>query len=182
MRQSDFRDLSAHRLKIRNRLADRLFYVSVHPLDEVFLRQTDLEALHVLGQCLRIIGHGRGAGGRIHRIVSGDDIQHMRAIRHIARHGADLVERRRIGDETIARDAAIRWLHADDAAERRRLADRAARIGAERPDRHTCSDRRRAAARTAAGHAVEIPRIVRLLISGILCRTAHRELIHVELA
>ena len=48
-------------------------------------------------------------------------------------NGPGLIQRRGEGDDAPARAAAIGRLHADDAAESRRLADRAAGIGASAP-------------------------------------------------
>ena len=58
-----------------------------------------------------------------------------RQVRDAAREGPDLVERRREGDEAVAADAAVGRLQADDAAERGRLPDGAAGVGAERHGR-----------------------------------------------
>ena len=50
--------------------------------------------------------------------------------------GPDLVERAREGDQPVAGDDAVGRLHADDPAQRGRLADRAARVGAEGKRHH----------------------------------------------
>ena len=55
---------------------------------------------------------------------------------------ADLIERLREGDQAITRDAAISWLQPDNAAQRRRLADGAAGIGAQRGTAHSRRQRR----------------------------------------
>ena len=49
---------------------------------------------------------------------------------------ADLIERRGERDQAVARHAAVGRLQPDDAAQRRRLADRSAGVGAERQRRH----------------------------------------------
>ena len=71
---------------------------------------------------------------------------------------ARLIERRRERDHAVARDAAVGRLDADDAAQRRRLADRAAGVGAERARAQRRRDRRRRAARRSARHARVRPR------------------------
>ena len=53
--------------------------------------------------------------------------EEQRAVGHVARERAGLVQRRGEGDHPVARDRAVGGLHPDDAAERRGLADRAAR-------------------------------------------------------
>ena len=70
-----------------------------------------------------------------------------------AAEDADLIERRREGDETEAAHATVGRLHADDAAERGRLAHRAAGLRAERDADDARRDRGGRAARRAAGHA-----------------------------
>ena len=71
-------------------------------------------------------------------------------------NGSDLIERRGKGQQAVARDAAVGRLQPDDAAERRRLTDRSAGVGAER-ERHACRPRRppptRRSIRRACGRA-----------------------------
>ncbi len=82
----------------------------------------------------------------------------------------------------VARDDAVGRLEADDAAERGRLADRAAGVGAERERREPRRDRRGRATARAARHARRVPRVARRTVGRVLGRRAHRELVHVELA
>ena len=106
----------------------------------------------------------------------------MRRIAHGARHRPHLVERRGVGDDAVAADAAVGRLDADDAAVRGRLADRAAGIGAERAETLARGDRGGRAARRAARHALAVPGIARAAVGGVLVRRAHGELVAVELA
>ena len=62
------------------------------------------------------------------------------------------VQRRRERDQAVAGDQSVRRLQPHHAAERSRLADRAAGVGAERPDDLPGGDRGGAAAAGAAGH------------------------------
>ena len=71
---------------------------------------------------------------------------------HGARERARVIERRRERHHAPARATAIGRLHADDAAERRRLADRAAGVGAGRAHRQPRRHRGRRTAGRAAGH------------------------------
>ena len=73
--------------------------------------------------------------------------------------GPGLVQRRRERDHAVARAGAVGRLEADDPAQRRRLADRATGVGADRPRRQSGGDRGRAAARRAARHAPAVPRV-----------------------
>src|SRR5262249_11620155 len=77
---------------------------------------------------------------------------------------------------------AVRGAEADVAAERRRLLDRAAGVGAERPRGQAGADRCRGASARAARRARGIPRVVRRAVGGVLGRGAHRELVRVRLA
>ena len=106
----------------------------------------------------------------------------MAAVLHVLREGADLVERRGEGDKPVARDAPVGGLEADDTAQRRRLADGAARVGARRGDALVGGQGRGGAAARAPGNALQVPGIagdaeIRRLRGG-----AHGELVHVRLA
>src|SRR5207247_2141403 len=94
----------------------------------------------------------------------------------------DLVEARGEGDDAVARDRAVGRAQADDPAERGRLFDRAARVGAERPRGEAGGDRRGRATGRAAGDPGEIPGVPGRAERGVLGRRAHRELVHVRLA
>ena len=102
------------------------------PAPELVARHREAQALQVgaLGQHDRL---GQADVGRVARVVAGDDAGQQRDVAHGVRERPDLVERRGEGDDAVARHGAVRRLQPDDAAERRRLADRAARVGAERP-------------------------------------------------
>ncbi len=105
-----------------------------------------------------------------------------RRVLHRARHRADLVERAGKRDQAVARNAAVRRLQAHDPAQRGRLADRAAGVGAQRRRAQARRHRRRAAAAAATGDARQIPGVMRGMKPRIFARRAHRELVHVELA
>ena len=131
----------------------------------------------------RIVGHrpvdrwssraGRGRRWRPSR---------MGAVGHVARHRPDLVERRGVGDHAVAGDPAVGRLEADDAAVRRRLADRAAGVGAERaealaarpppPPSRPTSRPGRASCPTGCGSPPK---------RRVLGRRAHRELVQLVL-
>ena len=94
---------------------------------------------------------------------------------------ADLVEARRERDEPVARHAAVRRLHADDAAERRRQADRPAGVRSEPERREVGGHRGRAAARRTAGDATRVVRVRGRPERGVLGGRTHRELVEVRL-
>ena len=182
VRQGDLDDFRAELLILLDGRAHSLLDFRVHALDKVLLRQADLEALDVLDEGLRVVRHRCGTRRGVHLIVARDDVEQVRAVRDVARQRADLVERGRIGDETVARDAAVRRLHADDTAIRCGLSNGTAGIGTQCCKAFLrCHCRCRAAGGTA-GHM--------LRVSGILCHSvirslrgaAHGKLIHIGLA
>src|SRR5207249_10710323 len=86
------------------------------------------------------------------------------------------------GEGAVAREAPVRRLHPAAAAEGGGLAHGAAGVRAEGAGGQPARHGRRRAARRAAGHACEIPRVARELEGGVLGGRAHRELVHVGLA
>ena len=101
---------------------------------------------------------------------------------HVAGERTDLVERAGEGDQAVAADRAVGGLQAHHAAQRGRLADGAAGVGAEGPGGFGGGDAGGGAATGAARHPVEVPGVVRGLIGRVLGGAAHGELVHVELA
>src|SRR3954470_6177408 len=79
-------------------------------------------------------------------------------------------------DQTICR------LQADDAAQRRRAADRPPGVGAERPGDKAGRNRGARAARRAAGEVIAVPRIARRRPRQIERRSTMREFMRRELA
>ena len=92
-------------------------------------------------------------GGRVERVVAGDDRVQQRGVQDGARARAGLVERGGERDQAVARDAAVRRLHADRAGDGGGLADRPAGVGADRERRLERRDRGGRAAARAAGDA-----------------------------
>ncbi len=111
-----------------------------------------------------------------------DDLVEQRGVEDGPGDRAGLVEGVRQGHEAVARDPAVRRLHADRAGDRARLADRAAGVGADRQRCLVRRDRGRAAAAGAARDAAEVPRVVGRAVGAVLGGGAHRELVHVGLA
>ena len=107
MRQGNFDDFRAHFLVLFDSRADGLFHFGVHTLDEVFLGQADFEALYILRQSLGEVRHFRSAGSGIHVIMPGDDVEDVRAVRHITGHRANLVQRRTIRHKAITGNTAV---------------------------------------------------------------------------
>ncbi len=108
--------------------------------------------------------------------------QQERRVGDVAGQRPALVERGGEGDHPVAGDRPVGGLQADDPAERRGLADRAAGVGADRPGRQPARDRRRRAARRPSRDPLAIPGVAHGPVAGVLVRGAHRELVHVRLA
>ena len=125
---------------------------------------------------------GRPEAGRIAGVRARDHAQRERAIAHGAGERAHLVERAGERHHAVAGDGAVGRLHADDAAQRGRLADRAAGVRPQRERRHAGRHGGRRAAARAAGDALAVPGVARRAVGGVLGRRAHRELVHVGLA
>ena len=120
--------------------------------------------------------------GRVAGVPALQRRQQQRRVGDVAGQRPALVQRGGEGDHPVARDRAVGRLQADDAAERGRLADRAAGVGAERAGGEAAGDRRRRAAGGAAGDAAAVPGVEDRPVGGVLVRAAHRELVHVGLA
>ena len=104
------------------------------------------------------------------------------ASRRVPGERSDLVQRRGERDDPVAADPAVGGLHADDPAQRRRLADRTAGVGPERQRRVMGRHDGRGTAAATAGDGVEVPRVADRAVGRVLVRRAHRELVHVRLA
>ena len=126
------------------------------------LGQAELQTLEFASEQRRVIRHGLVQAGGILRIAAGDGVEQKRGIADGFGEGADLVERRGESDEPETRDAAVGRLEAHAAAERGRLADRAAGIRAERGEGLIRRDDRRGAAARAARDAGRVPRVMRV--------------------
>ena len=120
--------------------------------------------------------------GRVAAVAALHDPEQQGGVGDVAGQRPALVQRRGEGDHPVARDRPVGRLQADDPAERRRLADRAAGVGADRPRREAPGDGGRRAARRAARHAGAVPRVEHRAVGRVLVRRAHRELVHVGLA
>ena len=94
------------------------------------------------------VGDRRG----VERVVAGDHVEQQRGVGDGGGERADLVERARERDEAVARHQPVGGLHADDAAQRGGLADRAAGVGAE-PERRVARPRPRPPTRRSSRRA-----------------------------
>ena len=90
----------------------------------------------------------------------GHGLEQQRGILGRARQHARLVEARGERDHAVARHAAVGRLDAREVGQRRRLADRAAGVGAGGRGREAGRHGGGRAARRAAGHALEVPGVL----------------------
>src|SRR5260221_441922 len=67
--------------------------------------------------------------------MPGDGLKKQRGVLHRVRHGANLVERRGVGGQAVARDQAVGGFQAHYPAQSGRLTDRPTRVGTKR-ERH----------------------------------------------
>ena len=149
---------------------------------EEFLQHPDLQSLERLLERGAVVGHRQLDAGGIALIEAGHRTQQQRRILGAARDQAALIQARGEGDHAVARHAAIGGLEPGHAAQRRRLADRAAGVGGGGRRHQPGGHRRRRAAGGAARHARDVPGIAhRAEVAGLVGR-AHRELVHVGLA
>ena len=143
---------------------------------------------HPEAQALQVLAAGRDDPaldpdrGRVAGVAPLQRRQQQRRVGDVAGQRPALVERGGEGDHPVARDRAVGRLQADDPAERGRLADRAAGVGADRAGGEAAGDGRGRAAGGAAGHAAAVPRVEHRPVGRVLVRGAHRELVHVGLA
>ena len=87
-----------------------------------------------------------------------------------------------MGDQPVARDAAVGRFEADDPAQRGRLPDRAAGVGAERHRRQPAATAAADPPLVPAGNPIERPRVARRSERRVLVRRAHRKLVAVRFA
>ena len=125
--------------------------VPVHARVEERAGDADPQSAHIARERRAVIGDRFGRAGRVRRIGARDDAERNRRVRHRARERPDLIERRPVRDEPVARHAAVGRLQPDDAAERGGLTHRAAGVRSERARRDAGRNRRRRSAARAAG-------------------------------
>ena len=105
------------------------------------------QAVDVIAESGGQIADRLGDRRRVQGIVPGDDRIQQGRIGDRAGHRADLVERRGERHEAVTRHPPVGGLHADDPAQRRGLADRAAGVTAQRHRGHSRGNGRGTATR-----------------------------------
>ena len=115
------------------------------------------------------------------KLLAGHDGVGLGAIGDAARDRPDRIERIAQRESAVGRNALPARLEADEAAQRRRNAHRAAGVGADRDLAHAVGDRDRRARRGAAGHARAVARIARRAEMRIGADAGKGELGHIGL-
>ena len=179
--QADVVDLRAQLARARKGTAKGVEHPGVDPLAGELLGHAQAHAGEALGGGQRdLLGVPQRGGVAL---VAADHVaQQQRRIGHIAGERAGLIQRGGERDHPVARDGAVGRFEPDDPAQRGGLADRAARVGAERPRSEAGGDGGGAAPRRTPGHARAIPRVEHRPEGGVLVGGAHRELVLVGLA
>ena len=170
-----------------DRVPDAVADARLHALAERLLDHAHPQARDRAVETLGVVPPRLVKAGRVHRILARDHREQQGGVPDAPRERPDRVERGRERDQPVPADQPVGRLEPHHPRERRRLPNRAAGVGPERPHglprRDQASrDRRRAAAARAAGHQVEVPRVVDRSERRVLVRRPHRELVAVGLA
>jgi hypothetical protein len=180
--QADFNHLRAEFLVFGDGGIDTHRHVAGQAFTEKFARQADLQAVQRFVQIAAIVFLGAIQAGRVTLVETGHGIQQQRAVFRRTSHRAGLIQAGGVGDHAVTRHHAVSRLDAADAAERCRLTDRAAGVGAGgrwcQPRGH-CRSR---AAGAAARYGVLIPRVFHRAEKRVFVGRAHSEFVHVQLA
>ena len=166
----------------RNSILNRRAHLRVQPSRKVLLGNPDLQPLHVLRRFNRVIRYRKPRTGRIIRVMPRQYPQHLRRISHITGKRPHAVQRRSKRNQPIPRNPPIRRQHTHHSAKARRLANRPARIRAQR--RHgqiRRNSRRRPSTRTTR-HPLRVIRIPHRTIRRVLILRTHRKLVAIDLA
>ena len=149
----------AQRLVLLRRGAHRRLHLRVHALDEVLRGTPERSPVTPSSSRRGSRGAGHARRGGVVRVVPAMTCkQRRRSPRRCGSMRPDLVERAGEGDHPVARDPPVGRLEPHDAGERRRLADGAAGVGAERAEDLPRRHRRRRAARTSRRGCARGPR------------------------
>jgi hypothetical protein len=149
-----------------------------HPI----LDEAEAQAAHTALQLGPVIRHRHVLAAGVLRVEAGDRLQKQRDILGAAAERADMIHRECVGEDTAPADPPVGRLQPRDAADRRRAADRAAGIGADRGRHEPRRHRRAGAARRAARQMAGVPRVERRRPRQIPAGAAQREFPGRELA
>ena len=89
----------------RDGLQYRVAHLRVHAVADEALVNADAQATYVLAEKGDVVGHGPMAGGRVVRVMPGDNAQKGGCVGDAAGNGSDVVQRFRQGEDAVAADA-----------------------------------------------------------------------------
>ncbi len=183
-RELDFAYLGALLFEERQRLVDpvegRGTYFIVGFVE--MPNDADLHALDVAAEFAAIV-RDRAIGARwITRVVPRERLQQDGAILHRPSHRANVIAAECGRRDAAAADESVSGLDAGNTAERRRAADRAARIGSQATENKARGDGGTGATARPGGEVIRVPRISRRRPWQIEGRTAVSEFVRRQFA
>ncbi len=149
---------------------------------EIFIGNANHRAAHIAGKTLRLKIDRLRNRRRIQIVAAADKAKHRGRVVNRAGETPYLVKRRCERNKPVTGHPSIRWLYADDAAEGRGLAYRAAGIRTEGSGGHHRGNRSGRPARAPAGYAPGIVRIFYRPEKRRFRRSPHRKFIHIGLS
>ena len=111
--------------------------------------------------------------------MSGNHFKKRSTVCHILSYRSDLIQRRRIGNQTITGYGTVSWLNSGHTTKRARLTDRSTCIRSECHKRFSCCNCRTGTTGRAARNMFCVPRVSCHSVSRSLCSTSHGKLIHI---
>ena len=180
--QRDGHNGCAQRLQLRDGRAHGGFNLRLEAVYKILLRQPHAHTRQRAIQRGHKVGCGIGHAGAVLGVAARHDAQEQGGVLHVLRQHPHRVEAGAVGHKAVAADAPIGGLEAHHSAVGCGQAHAAARVGAQRAQRHLRCHRRSRAAAAAAGNALRVPGIVCDRVGAVLCARAHGELVHVRLA
>ena len=127
--QADLLKLGAQFLQGGYAAPHRRLDLAVQQVEIMIGGHAHLQPLEALTQEGAVVGHRHRHCARVQRVVSGQDLQHQRAVGHRPGHGADVVAVEAGYHQTALADPPIALFEADHSAESPRQAHRATQVG-----------------------------------------------------
>ena len=159
-------DLRARVLEQRDHGAERAAHVVVDGREAQVLGDGDAEGARVGDGRFEIVD---AEAVTVARMPTGERPEHQPRVVHRARERAVGDERLPAHRARLARHQPERRLEADEAAERRGNADRAAPVASQRKRTESRGDRGGGSPGRPPGRAIEVPRIARAAVDGRFC-------------
>ena len=172
MRHFDWYDFGTELLICINSFFQGFAALVIETFHKEFFRHADFHAFYIIDQRFFVIFLFLWDRRRVFCIVAGNGIEDNGTVFYVIGKRSNLIEGRTVGDKAIPGNEAIRRFEAYEAAVGSRLADRAACIRTEGPDRFPGGYGSGGTAGRTARYIVQIPGIMRNLICRVFRRTA----------